>query len=120
MIDFTPPPHVQQTVRDIHQFIADEITPIEPMIERPVTLAQHDVRRILALDLRLVMPKLICDLVTDLLGHESIARVIAPALGLELAPPRKTHAQQWLSKPTDRVPTTCERCSYTRPTVPPA
>jgi acyl-CoA dehydrogenase len=29
MIDFTPPPHVQQTVRDIHQFIADEITPIE-------------------------------------------------------------------------------------------
>ena len=29
MIDFTPPPHVQTTVADIHRFIADELKPIE-------------------------------------------------------------------------------------------
>ena len=29
MIDFSPPPHVQATVADIHRFIADELKPIE-------------------------------------------------------------------------------------------
>src|SRR5690242_20710386 len=29
MIDFSPPPHVQATVDDIHRFIADELKPIE-------------------------------------------------------------------------------------------
>ncbi len=27
MIDFSPPPHVQATVSDIHRFIADELEP---------------------------------------------------------------------------------------------
>jgi len=29
MIDFTPPPHVQKTVSDIHRFITDDPKPIE-------------------------------------------------------------------------------------------
>ncbi|HEV8713253.1 MAG TPA: hypothetical protein VGX03_10540 [Candidatus Binatia bacterium] len=29
MIDFSPPPHVQATVNDIHRFIEDELKPIE-------------------------------------------------------------------------------------------
>ena len=29
MIDFTPPPHVEEKVSAIHRFIADDLTPIE-------------------------------------------------------------------------------------------